>query len=110
MLHPEYKRVLLKVQGLSRPIYHPVNVTRILRILLNERRIRATLKSFKPAFTYVSGGYVSYPVALASKRLGIPVFVQEQNTIPGKSNVAISRFAERIFVAFEESVAYFPPK
>jgi len=108
VLHPEYKRVSLKVQGLARPIYHPVNVTRILRILLNESRIRATLKSFKPAFTYVSGGYVSYPVALASKRLGIPVFVQEQNTIPGKSNVAISRFAERIFVAFEESVAYFP--
>lgn len=108
VLHPEYKRVSLRVQGLVRPVYHPVNVARLFRILLNESAIRATLKSFKPDFTYVSGGYVSYPVALASRRLGVPVFVQEQNTIPGKSNVAISRFAERIFVAFEESVVYFP--
>ncbi|ODN31403.1 UDP-N-acetylglucosamine--N-acetylmuramyl-(pentapeptide) pyrophosphoryl-undecaprenol N-acetylglucosamine transferase [Fervidobacterium thailandense] len=110
VFHPEYKRVSLRVQGLLRPIYHPANVIRILRIISNEGKIKANLKSFRPDFSYVSGGYVSYPVALASKRLGVPVFVQEQNTIPGKSNVAISRFAERIFVAFEESITHFPPE
>lgn len=111
-VHPEFKRYSLEVQGLKRPLWSPVNVFQNLSILykaLSESgRLQRVIEEFDANFAYVSGGYVSYPVAKASKRAGLAVFVQEQNTVPGKSNVAISKFAERIFVSFEESIVHFP--
>lgn len=50
---------------------------------------------------------MSYPVARASNKIGIPVFVQEQNTIQ-KANITISKFAKKVFVTFEECLRYFP--
>lgn len=106
--HPEFKRYSVKVKGLRRPIFHPENLVRFSRLLINSVNIKRALEEFAPDFVYVSGGYVSYPVALAGRKLGIPVYVQEQNTIPGKANITISKFAKKIFVAFEECVTRFP--
>lgn len=107
-VHPEYRRVSISVKGLRRPIIHPENVFRFFKLRANGIRIKGELREFKPDFIYVSGGYVSYPVALSGKKLGFPVYVQEQNTIPGRANKVISNFAKRVFVAFEESVQHFP--
>jgi len=107
-VHPEYKRYSLQVKGLKRPIFHPENVIRIKNLIGNSRIIERELRTFKPDLVYVSGGYVSYPVARASNKIGIPVFVQEQNTIPGKANITISKFAKKVFVTFEECLKYFP--
>jgi len=106
--HPEFKRFSVRVKGLRRPIFHPENVLRFSKLVLNSIIIRRELERFSPDFVYVSGGYVSYPVALAGKKLGVPVYVQEQNTIPGKANVTISKFAKKVFVSFEECVEKFP--
>ena len=107
-VHPEFKRYTVRVKGLKRPIFHPENVLRFLNLAKNASDIKKKLKDFNPDFVYVSGGYVSYPVAVAGKKLGVPVYVQEQNTIPGKANVTISKFANKIFASFEESVSRFP--
>ncbi|MGQ9855699.1 MAG: UDP-N-acetylglucosamine--N-acetylmuramyl-(pentapeptide) pyrophosphoryl-undecaprenol N-acetylglucosamine transferase [Fervidobacterium sp.] len=107
-IHPEYRRVSISVKGLRRPIIHPENVFRFFKLRANGIRIKRELSEFSPDFVYVSGGYVSYPVALSGKKLGLPVYVQEQNTIPGRANKVISNFAKRVFVAFEESIEHFP--
>ncbi|MGB9614162.1 MAG: UDP-N-acetylglucosamine--N-acetylmuramyl-(pentapeptide) pyrophosphoryl-undecaprenol N-acetylglucosamine transferase [Fervidobacterium sp.] len=108
VVHPEFQRYSISVKGLKRPIFHPENVLRYLTLLRNSKDIENELKKFSPDFVYVSGGYISYPVAKAADKLGIPVFVQEQNTLPGKANIAISKFAKRVYLAFEEAVGRFP--
>ncbi|MFN6991743.1 MAG: UDP-N-acetylglucosamine--N-acetylmuramyl-(pentapeptide) pyrophosphoryl-undecaprenol N-acetylglucosamine transferase [Fervidobacterium sp.] len=107
-IHPEFQLFFLDLKGLRRPIFHPANVVRLTKLIINSNKLLKKIKEFSPDFAYVSGGYVSYPVARSSHKLGIPVFVQEQNTLPGKANIAISKFAKRIFLSFEEAVDKFP--
>lgn len=109
-VHPEFERYSLEVKGLRRPIFHPENVVRFVRLILNSSKVEQELREFSPDFVYVTGGYVSYPVAKAAKKLRIPVFIQEQNTLPGKANVTISDFAQRVYLAFEEAISRFPER
>ncbi len=48
----------------------------------------------------VFGGYVSVPAALAARKVGAKVFVQEQNAKAGLANRFVARMAERVFVGF----------
>lgn len=48
----------------------------------------------------VFGGYVSVPAALAARKTGAKVFVQEQNAKAGLANRFVARMAERVFVGF----------
>jgi UDP-N-acetylglucosamine--N-acetylmuramyl-(pentapeptide) pyrophosphoryl-undecaprenol N-acetylglucosamine transferase len=53
------------------------------------------------------GGYVSFPVARAAKRLGLPLVVHEQNAVPGLANRAASRWADRVGVTVPGSADRF---
>ncbi len=66
------------------------------------------LKSFKPDVVLGVGGYVSGPVIMAARLLGIKAALHEQNMVPGLSNRLASRFADKIFVSFEESRRFLP--
>jgi len=68
------------------------------------------LKSFQPDVVLGTGGYVSGPVVLSAWLLRIPCAIQEQNAVPGKTNLLLSRFAKKTFVAWEYSVKFFPLK
>lgn len=65
------------------------------------------IKEFKPDIVIGVGGYVTYPVMKAAKKLGIKTFLHEQNSIPGKANLAISRNIDVVGVSFKESIPYF---
>lgn len=67
-----------------------------------------TLRRLRPAFVFSSGGYVTVPVVLAAWTLRIPVAIHEQTTVAGLANRISSKFAQRIFLSFPESVQYFP--
>jgi UDP-N-acetylglucosamine--N-acetylmuramyl-(pentapeptide) pyrophosphoryl-undecaprenol N-acetylglucosamine transferase len=47
------------------------------------------------------------PGVLAARRAGIPIVLQEQNSIPGRANRFLSRFAAEIHIHFTESRRYF---
>lgn len=49
------------------------------------------------------GGYVTVPTGLASRRLGIPFCVSEQNAHAGLANRLMSRIAARSFGSFPET-------
>lgn len=68
------------------------------------------LRRLKPNLVFSKGGYVSMPVALAARVLKIPVWHHESDVSPGLSTKIISRFAQKIFLSFEESRAFFPNK
>ena len=55
---------------------------------------RAVLRREKAERCVLFGGYLSMPVLLAARSLGIPVLMHEQNTVAGK----VTRFAARMNV------------
>lgn len=52
----------------------------------------------------------SLAIWIAGKMLKIPVFIHESDTIPGRSNLQLSKFADKIFLGFEISKKFFDPK
>ena len=66
------------------------------------------LRGFRPDLIIGSGGYVSAPVLLAAALLKIKVFIHEQNSIPGRLNQFVARFAARIGVSFLSTAYFFP--
>ena len=65
------------------------------------------MKEFKPDVVIGVGGYVTYPVISAARSLGIKTFIHEQNSVPGKSNIILSKKVDLVGVSFEESRKYF---
>lgn len=65
------------------------------------------LKDFRPDVVLGTGGYVSGPVILAAWASRIPCAIQEQNSIPGKTNLVLASFVQRIFCAWEKTKAHF---
>jgi len=84
---------------------------RLLRLPvdLNRSIDRATqlLVEREAAVVVAFGGYVSYPIARAARRLGIPLIIHEQNSVPGVSNRVAARWAQRVAVTFPSSVDRF---
>ena len=53
------------------------------------------------------GGYVSAPVCLAAHRGKIPIALLNVDIVPGRANKVIARWADEIFVQFEEAGRHF---
>jgi UDP-N-acetylglucosamine--N-acetylmuramyl-(pentapeptide) pyrophosphoryl-undecaprenol N-acetylglucosamine transferase len=64
------------------------------------------LWQFKPAKVLSTGGYASLPVVVAARLLAIPVFLHEQNVLPGVVNRLTRRLATHCFLTFAESEKY----
>lgn len=54
------------------------------------------------------GGYIALPIAFWAWVFGKPVFTHEQTMKPGSANKLIGFFSQKIFVAFESVLKYFP--
>jgi UDP-N-acetylglucosamine--N-acetylmuramyl-(pentapeptide) pyrophosphoryl-undecaprenol N-acetylglucosamine transferase len=64
------------------------------------------LKKFSPSALISTGGYASLPAVFAARCLSIPIYLHEQNVLPGFTNRLFSRWARRVFLSFEESSCY----
>jgi UDP-N-acetylglucosamine--N-acetylmuramyl-(pentapeptide) pyrophosphoryl-undecaprenol N-acetylglucosamine transferase len=67
------------------------------------------LRRRRPDFVFGVGGYASVPVSLAACALGVPLFLQEQNAVPGRANRMLGRMARRVYTGFGEAKTCFPP-
>ncbi len=63
---------------------------------------------FKPDLILGMGGYVCGPVLLAAVLLRHKFMLHEQNYIPGRLNKFFSRFAQKTFISFEQTINYLP--
>ena len=66
------------------------------------------IREFKPDLVFGVGGYVTGPVILAARLLGVTTCIHEQNSIPGLANKLLGYIANRIFVSLPGSEKYFP--
>ncbi len=67
---------------------------------------RSLLRRINPIFSIGFGGYVSFPVMLASVNYGCRTAILEQNSIPGKSNRILSHLCDITFVNFDITKKY----
>ncbi len=68
------------------------------------------LKDFKPHIVIGVGGYSAGPLVMGARLLGIKIVLHEQNILPGITNRILSRFADRIYVSFAETIMGVTPK
>jgi UDP-N-acetylglucosamine--N-acetylmuramyl-(pentapeptide) pyrophosphoryl-undecaprenol N-acetylglucosamine transferase len=84
------------------------NFVDIFRVIKGCFEARIVLKKIKPDLVFSKGGFVSVPVILAAKSLGIPIYIHESDMTPGLANKISQRFSTRIFTSFEETKKFFP--
>lgn len=60
---------------------------------------RNMLRQFQPDLVLGVGGYVTGPVLLAAKSLGVPIAIHEQNSVPGMANRLAGKLADRVFIS-----------
>ncbi len=84
------------------------NVVDLFKIVGGLVKALWLLRRLHPPLLFSKGGYVSVPPVAAAHLLGIPVFTHESDVDPGLATRMNARFAERIFVAYEESRKFFP--
>lgn len=65
------------------------------------------LGEFKPDLVIGVGGYVSFPVGVASVIMRKKVLLHEQNSVPGSTNRFLGKFAVKIFTGFKDAGRYF---
>jgi len=66
---------------------------------------RATHDESRPV-VIGAGGFVAAPVCYAAHRLGVAVKLLNVDTVPGRANRLIARWADEIFVQFEQTSDY----
>ena len=67
---------------------------------------RALLKKHRARAVVGVGGYVTVPVLMAARSLGIPTLIHESNALPGVANRFLNRFATRTAVGLAAANAH----
>jgi len=62
---------------------------------------------FMPDVVFAKGGYMSVLPALVAKLYLIPLYIHESDSVPGLANKFLGRLANKIFISFQTSSAYF---
>lgn len=91
---------------ISLPIPSPSKISFYPSILISLIHALKIIKKFKPDKVIATGSYSSFPILFWAKRLKIPYYLHEQNTIPGKVIRHFSKNAKKVFVSFEETKKY----
>lgn len=101
-----YKIIGLEVVGLQRSLTLK-NLLFPFKLLKSLFQAFSVVRNFKPNACIGVGGYASGPVLFIAALLGVKIFIQEQNSYPGITNKILSKFAKKIFVAYDNLNAFF---
>ncbi|AAD19042.1 undecaprenyldiphospho-muramoylpentapeptide beta-N-acetylglucosaminyltransferase [Chlamydia pneumoniae] len=89
-------------------VLNPIKImSRTLSLCSGYLKARKELKIFDPDLVIGFGSYHSLPVLLAGLSHKIPLFLHEQNLVPGKVNQLFSRYARGIGVNFSPVTKHF---
>lgn len=101
--------------------YHPIYTGKLRRYLSVEnlkdifKIFLGLIQSFfillkfskKNTLVFSTGGFVSVPVVVAAKVLGIKIYIHEQTSRVGLANKICSKLSNKVFISFEESFKFF---
>jgi UDP-N-acetylglucosamine--N-acetylmuramyl-(pentapeptide) pyrophosphoryl-undecaprenol N-acetylglucosamine transferase len=81
----------------------------LLQLPLSTLAAIRLMKRFRPQLVLGVGGYVTGPVLVAAKMMGVASCIHEQNSVPGMANRKLGKFVDRIFLSIPGSERYFAP-
>lgn len=99
----------IEIYGYSRK-HMLKNVKTLYFMLKNKHICKKIIKDFNPDIVIGVGGYVTVPVITAAHKLGYKTMIHEQNSVPGKANIFLSKKVDLICVSLKNSLSYFDPK
>jgi UDP-N-acetylglucosamine--N-acetylmuramyl-(pentapeptide) pyrophosphoryl-undecaprenol N-acetylglucosamine transferase len=68
------------------------------------------MRALRPDLVVVTGGYAGGPAGLLAAIGGVPLALQEQNSVPGLVTRRLARHARQVHVAFPEAVDRLPTR
>ena len=77
-------------------------------LIKSNKRCKKLIKEFNPDIVIGVGGYVTAPVIKSAKKLGYKTFIHEQNSIPGKANKYLTKYADKIGISMKSTEKDFP--
>jgi UDP-N-acetylglucosamine--N-acetylmuramyl-(pentapeptide) pyrophosphoryl-undecaprenol N-acetylglucosamine transferase len=89
----------LRGKGFATKLMLPFN---LLRAFAQSLRV---LREVRPAVVLGMGGYVAFPAGMMAALTRTPLVVHEQNSIAGLTNKVLARVADRVLVAFPDTIA-----
>jgi UDP-N-acetylglucosamine--N-acetylmuramyl-(pentapeptide) pyrophosphoryl-undecaprenol N-acetylglucosamine transferase len=126
-LLPELKKHFDKIEyigtdGIEKQItaqyglpFHTISATKLVRksvlknlalpfkLFCSIRQCKKILKQVNPQIVFSKGGFVSLPVVIAAKKLGIPVISHESDLTMGVANKVISKYASLMLTSFSST-------
>lgn len=101
-----FKIVGLNIAGFDRGnLFSNISLPyKLISSLYNAKKI---IKKFNPDFAVGTGGFASGPALFMASKMNIPIFVQEQNSLPGKTNTHLAKKAKAVFTAYPDMETFF---
>lgn len=100
-----------KIEGLNIAGFDRGNLLKNIglpfKIISSLAKARKIIKNFQPDFAVGTGGFASGPALYIAAKMGIPTFIQEQNSLPGKTNIFNSKKAKAVFTAYPNMERFF---
>ena len=84
------------------------NLSDPFRVIKGYGEAKKILKEQQPDIVFSKGGFVTVPVVLAAKKLGIPVIIHESDMTPGLANKIAIPAATKVCCNFPETVNSLP--
>lgn len=97
----------LWISGLQRKLSWQ-NLLFPLKFISSLLKSRNIIKRFKPDAVIGTGGFASGAVVKVAGQMGIPTFIQEQNSYAGITNKMLAKNAHKICVAYDVMEQFFP--
>ncbi len=99
--------------GIDAPRFNSSDVNKV-------QAVKLLYKSYKNCLTIVAdydpdiiigfGGYVTVPVILAGKKLGVKTVIHEQNSLAGMANRTLGYFVSKVITVYQSAMAAFPSR
>ena len=83
------------------------NLIDIFRTTFATIRAIGIVYKIYPDVVFGKGGYSSFPTLFAAIILRVPVIIHESDSIPGRVNAFIGKFADKIALSYPEASTYF---
>lgn len=96
--------------GKMRRYFSWQNFKDLFKVPVGIWQAKKVLREFGADVIFAKGGYVSVPVVIAAKKLGVPVILHESDLSPGLANKICLKYANKFCISFEESKSHVAEK
>ncbi|MBR0136836.1 MAG: undecaprenyldiphospho-muramoylpentapeptide beta-N-acetylglucosaminyltransferase [Erysipelotrichaceae bacterium] len=87
-----------------------VSFKSLMQLYRAYKKSLSIVKEFKPDIVVGFGSFITVPVVMAAKKLGIPVLLHEQNCIAGLANKVLGHFADKVVTVYSDVNKQFPSR